>query len=756
MPTQKIDPKVIFASDAPAIDKPPVFSDKTKGWDVARANDGRPEIKQMNKMQQDTDLKILWLNENAVLPYDLSIDYPDGAVTLKDGSFKQLSSGSWVEFLDDFADKDAVKRGIANRYDSSLTYNSGERVVLTNGDIVKSTIDGNTTDPNVDTSGWVKINDASQVFQSNGLSQESRNSQDPTILDFFTKLELDSFKLDPTLDLTEIIRRAFATGVKKLNFLDLQMHITISSTVDDPLAVFADGDIELYGNGAAFIDNSVYSTVASFNPLFILDGGVKSFKSNVAHIGLQIPNMTTQIGYRGATYVYSKGANKNITLNAYLENTRYGILAGNYSDPLLGGARHIRGSLDCKNVGYPIATYLADDIEIEITGEGFHRVSYIAGARHARVYAQTKNYYIAQCACLFTDAKTGEGTSRGCSDAKVYIVDAGSTQYVNNGYLCGISLSRVDNGTVYEDIELNATLKSSDTVASKLGHTIINSSVKSIIPQYTVNWNNGISLNRIKISGLIDRSAQTITEHDFGEVYMLTEDGATNFAQVSQIDVSDLEYRAGTGAKPRSFYMLNRGLKDKAFFNNVNFPENVPFLYGSNNTSMTYFDKSKIRGLSTGATDQLPNTKCTFSSCDIYGGTSYIATANKTFLNTPIGSISQSNISTVSTDLTLNGASAQWSAAIPINSVVLGVRVKLLSDIAGATGFTVGDSTTPAKFFNSNATITGTSLGVSNMPAATVPYSVDGTKNIVVTSKTSNFTSGSIRIIVDYINMPAI
>lgn len=99
MPTQKIDPKVIFASDAPAIDKPPVFSDKTKGWDVARANDGRPEIKQMNKIQQDTDLKILWLNENAVAPYDSTIDYPEDAVTLKDGSFKQLKSGSWVDFI---------------------------------------------------------------------------------------------------------------------------------------------------------------------------------------------------------------------------------------------------------------------------------------------------------------------------------------------------------------------------------------------------------------------------------------------------------------------------------------------------------------------------------------------------------------------------------------------------------------------------------------------------------------------------------
>lgn len=183
MPTQKIDPKVIFASDAPAIDKPPVFSDKTKGWDVSRSNDGRPEIKQMNKMQQDTDLKILWLNENAVLPYDASIDYPDGVVTIKDGSFKQLSSGSWVEFLDDFADKDSVKRGIANRYDSSLAYNSGERVALANGDIVKSTVDGNTNDPNVDVTGWVKTNDASQIFDESGLNQQQINDNGFVLVD---------------------------------------------------------------------------------------------------------------------------------------------------------------------------------------------------------------------------------------------------------------------------------------------------------------------------------------------------------------------------------------------------------------------------------------------------------------------------------------------------------------------------------------------------------------------------------------------
>ena len=188
MTTQKIDPKVIFASDAPAIDKPPVFSDKTKGWDVARANDGRPQIKEMNKIQQDTDLKILWLNENAVLPYDATIDYPDGAVTLKDGSFKQISSGSWIEFLDDFADKDAVKRGIANRYDSSLAYNSGERVVLTNGYIVKSTVDGNTNDPNVDMTGWVY----SSLTPSNNLSDVENKAEARTNLDVYSKDEVNT------------------------------------------------------------------------------------------------------------------------------------------------------------------------------------------------------------------------------------------------------------------------------------------------------------------------------------------------------------------------------------------------------------------------------------------------------------------------------------------------------------------------------------------------------------------------------------
>ena len=99
MPVSKIDPKVIFASEAPAQDAPAVFTNKTVGWGESRKNGGRPTIKQMNALQQDTELKILWLNENAVTPFDATIDYPINAVTIKDGVFKIFNGNTWNVFL---------------------------------------------------------------------------------------------------------------------------------------------------------------------------------------------------------------------------------------------------------------------------------------------------------------------------------------------------------------------------------------------------------------------------------------------------------------------------------------------------------------------------------------------------------------------------------------------------------------------------------------------------------------------------------
>lgn len=58
-------------------------------------------------------------------------------------------------------------------------YLKNARVMLDNGDIVKSTIDGNANDPNVNMTGWVKDNSASQIFDASGKTQQEINDSLP-------------------------------------------------------------------------------------------------------------------------------------------------------------------------------------------------------------------------------------------------------------------------------------------------------------------------------------------------------------------------------------------------------------------------------------------------------------------------------------------------------------------------------------------------------------------------------------------------
>lgn len=248
MAVDKIDPKVIFASEAPAQDAPAVFTNKTVGWGESRKNGGRPTIKQSNALQQETDLKILWLNENSVTPFDATIDYPENAVTIKDGAFKILNSGVWEVFLykssvglgnvDNTSDLNkpvstATQTALNLKADKSATYTKvevdnaidllkppylasdvtdgnqtqdqinlygaktydmpaggypvGGLVRLDNGNIVKSTIDGNANDPNVNMTGWVL---ADAYLNTQKLQREF-----VSVWDFFTKAEKQAYNL---------------------------------------------------------------------------------------------------------------------------------------------------------------------------------------------------------------------------------------------------------------------------------------------------------------------------------------------------------------------------------------------------------------------------------------------------------------------------------------------------------------------------------------------------------------------------------
>lgn len=84
-----------------------------------------------------------------------------------DASFVVDASGKSQQEIND--------RGGSYWREKPLGYDINSRVMLENGDIVKSTVPNNTVDPNVDMTGWVKVNASSQIFDKSGLSQQKYN-----------------------------------------------------------------------------------------------------------------------------------------------------------------------------------------------------------------------------------------------------------------------------------------------------------------------------------------------------------------------------------------------------------------------------------------------------------------------------------------------------------------------------------------------------------------------------------------------------
>ena len=75
------------------------------------------------------------------------------------------------------ARSELLKQYAALPYESKTGgYALNERVHLENGDIVKSTVANNIVDPNVNMTGWVKVNAATQIFDESGLSQQDINN----------------------------------------------------------------------------------------------------------------------------------------------------------------------------------------------------------------------------------------------------------------------------------------------------------------------------------------------------------------------------------------------------------------------------------------------------------------------------------------------------------------------------------------------------------------------------------------------------
>ncbi|MEG0906994.1 MAG: hypothetical protein RSF87_12315 [Cellulosilyticaceae bacterium] len=104
------------------------------------------KITTYTKTEVDSEFISIYKN-GATLPYDAAIEYAEGAVVVKDGELQKKQGASWVS---------AVNKGYnLDYFVPGKSYPLHAEIMLTNGDIVKSTVANNAKNPNVDMTGWI-------------------------------------------------------------------------------------------------------------------------------------------------------------------------------------------------------------------------------------------------------------------------------------------------------------------------------------------------------------------------------------------------------------------------------------------------------------------------------------------------------------------------------------------------------------------------------------------------------------------------
>lgn len=304
----KNDVTQIFAIQAPSIDLPPTFANYPRGWDTARSNNGKPTIKQFNYIQQRTDQNVLWIHQNgAALPYDAAMEYAENAVVVKDGELHKKQGAGWVP---------AANKGYnLDYFVSGKSYPLHAEIMLANGGVVKSTVPSNIVDPNVDMAGWIKTNNASQIFDGNGETQQEVNNSIKSVLgrhiyakDFagvvananYYDVTSDKYYTDSTM---QVLSNNDTAGLKSAILYALNNNLELIFSAGNYLfnnsaAWFVSGnwakDLLWVGNGAKIIcPNSISGNFAiqSIRKLSIwgLDfEGIKVAKSNTSEFNFAV------------------------------------------------------------------------------------------------------------------------------------------------------------------------------------------------------------------------------------------------------------------------------------------------------------------------------------------------------------------------------------------------------------------------------------------------------------------------------------
>lgn len=540
------------------------------------------------------------------------------------------------------------------------------------------------------------------------------------------------------VDDTQALKDFFSLGYKNVQ---LKGTYRINLVEGQSLATFTNTDnIRIFGQDAKILDlKTNYTHNAALTPVFKFEN-CKNITVDLDFEGQPLANPTADLGYKGATFTYFLSGCVGIKVKGTHKHCRHSVLSGVYTDETKGYCKTFDIDLITDFVGYSVALYLAEDVTAKLYATNTHRTAYMGGVKNGRVDAKFKNQYLAAVQVLLTDAKTGVGTSRGCSNVDVKAYDLGSTQTPDVSFCAGISLSRVDPNTVFENLSFDVYVKSTDTVAAKVGAFYIVSGAKTYEPSYPYNWESSIIIRNIKVKGVIDKSAQTIANGTNGDLYFSTTDSGRS-GTLSNISFEDLIIKSG--ASPNGISLDLTGLQDQAVFSNVVI-ENVPVTINSNSNSVVTFRNAVIDTLSIFGK---------YTCIDSKIGTLNDTANNGSFFNSFVNN-GKIGFKLMKRELTLSsGTTATFPVAIPRGALLLDVHTLVTQAVTGATSLDVGVAGTANLFAWGIPTTLGTKTSATGgSGAALTPKLYTANTDLVVTGNAA-FTGGKVLIMVWYIEL---
>ena len=201
------------------------IADASKAAD--RAGDHAVSASEDALKAQEDALKAQNAAKNAVFAgvvFPTAAEGVDPVLGVQNGAYFNVRSPLSEHYIDEYQNVNGVAVATGKSYPTSdyvqdiseyialpfvleTVYKLNQRVVLTNGDIVKSAIDGNANDPNVDMAGWLY----SSLIPSNNLSDVADKATARTNLGVYSKTETDSIATTPNATETVAGKAKIAT-----------------------------------------------------------------------------------------------------------------------------------------------------------------------------------------------------------------------------------------------------------------------------------------------------------------------------------------------------------------------------------------------------------------------------------------------------------------------------------------------------------------------------------------------------------------